>query len=115
MNKIDKLFSLSPSFYAILSGALISIGINLLTSLFFDQEATINRTFLILAIIFLLISSVPLISVSLVLEELRSKAEVKGKLLRMLKDRRTTLWPLTSSGFASIIAGVVFLYFAMNP
>jgi len=38
-NKMDRLFLLSPSFYTILSGALIGASINLLTGLIFTKEA----------------------------------------------------------------------------
>jgi len=37
-NKIDRLFLLSPSFYTILSGALIGAAINLLTGLIFTKK-----------------------------------------------------------------------------
>jgi hypothetical protein len=110
---MDKmLFSLPPSFYALLSGALIGAGINLLTGLLFAQNLMIDKTFMTLAIFFLLVSSVLFAWISLVLEELRVEAKGGVHLLRMIRDRKV-LYPLAIGGSTSFIISIVFLYFAM--
>lgn len=108
LNKIDQLFLLSPSFYTILSGALIGAAINLLTGLIFAKGA--SSIYLILVIIFLLGSSVLLVYISLILEDLRSKAgEDTASLRRMILHRRIKLYPIVFAGFTCLLFGVCFL------
>ena len=108
-------FSHSPSLYAILSGALIGVGINLLTGLLFAQEGVINEPYVILAIAFFLLSSGLFAYISLVLEGLRDEATDLKDLLTRVYDRRKILRPSVIIGFASVIAATVLLSCAMNP
>ena len=86
-NKMDRLFLLSPSFYTILSGALIGASINLLTGLIFTKEAL--SIYVILVIILLLCSSGLLVYIGLILEDLHNKAGGDAdSLLRMVLHRR---------------------------
>jgi len=108
LNKIDQLFLLSPSFYTILSGALIGAAINLLTGLIFAKQAL--SIYLLLAIIFLLGSSALLVYISLILENLRSKAGGDtASLRRMISNRRIKLYSIIFGGFTCLLFGLCFL------
>lgn len=111
-NRIDQLFLFSPSFYAILSGALIGAAINLLTGLIFAKE--ILSVNLILSILFLLASSGLFVYISLILEHLRPKAKDVDYLLDMIQDRRKKLWTSAFIGFSCVIISMVCLVFAMG-
>ena len=107
-NKMDRLFLLSPSFYTILSGALIGASINLLTGLIFKKEAL--SIYVILVIIFLLCSSGLLVYIGLILEDLHNKAGGDAdSLLRMVLHRRKKLYPIAFIGFAFLLVGVCLL------
>lgn len=94
-NKMDRLFLLSPSFYTILSGALIGASINLLTGLIFTKEAC---------------SSGLLVYIGLILEDLHNKAGGDAdSLLRMVLHRRKKLYPIAFIGFAFLLVGVCLL------
>ena len=111
-NKIDRMFLLSPSFYTILSGALIGAAINLLTGLIFAKEMlSIN---VILPILFLLASSGLFVYISLILEHLRPKAKDVDYLLNMIQDHRKKLWISAFVGFACVIISMICLIFAMG-
>lgn len=108
LNKIDQLFLPSPSFYAILSGALIGAAINLLTGLIFTKEA--SSIYIGLVIIFLLTSSGLLAYTGLILEDLRSKAGGDtDSLRRKVFHRRKKLYPITFIGFTCLLVGVCLL------
>ena len=107
-NKIDQLFLLSPSFYTILSGALIGAAINLLTGLIFTKEA--SSMYMRMVIIFLLCSSGLLAYMGLILEDLRSKAgKDTDSLRRMVLHRRIKLYPIAFIGFTCLLVGVYLL------
>jgi len=107
-NKMDRLFLLSPSFYTILSGALIGASINLLTGLIFTKEAL--SIYVILVIILLLCSSGLLVYIGLILEDLHNKAGADAdSLLRMVLHRRKKLYPIALIGFAFLLVGVCLL------
>lgn len=111
-NKIDQLFLLSPSFYTIISGALIAASINLLTGLIFTKEML--SVSVILSILFLLASSGIFVYISLIIEHLQSEAKDIDYLLDMIGDRRRKLWTSAFMGFACIIISVILLIFAIN-
>ena len=111
-NKIDQLFLLSPSFYTILSGALIAAAINLLTGFIFTKEML--SAGVIVSILFLLASSGLFIHISLIIEHLHSKAKDIDYLLDMIRDRRRKLWTSAFVGFACVIISIIFLIFAMS-
>ena len=108
-NKIDQLFLLSPSFFIILSGALIGAAINLLTGLIFTKEA--SSIYIIgLVIIFMIGSSGLLAYMGLILEDLRSKAgKDTDSLRRMVLHRRIKLYPIAFIGFTCLLVGVYLL------
>jgi len=106
-NKIDKLFLLSPSFYTILSGALIGAAINLLTGLIFTKEML--SVGVILSILFLLASSGLFVYISVTIQHLHSKAKDIDYLLGMIRDRRRKLWTSAFVGFACVIISIIFL------
>lgn len=107
-NKIDQLFLLSPSFYTIVSGALIGAAINLLTGLIFTKEA--SSMYIGLVIIFLLGSSGLLAYIGLILEDLRSKAgEDTDSLRRMIINRRKKLYRIVFIGFTCVLVGICLL------
>jgi hypothetical protein len=104
-NKIDPLFLLSPSFYTIVSGALIGAAINLLTGLIFTKKT--SSMYIGLVIIFLLGSSGLLAYLGLILEDLRSKAgEDTDSLRRMIINRRKKLYRIV---FTCVLVGVFLL------
>jgi len=107
-NKIDQLFLLSPSFYAILSGALIGTAINLLTGLIFTEKA--SSIYVVLVIIFLLCSSGLLAYIGVILEDLRSEAKGDTDTLRRkVLHRRTKVYPIICTGFTCLIVGICLL------
>lgn len=110
-DKIDQLFLLSPSFYTILSGALIGAAINLLVGLIFKKEML--SVSVILSVLFLLASSVLFVYISLIIEHLHSKARDIDYLLDMIRDRRRKLWTLAFVGSACVIISIIFLIFDM--
>ncbi|MDD2665427.1 MAG: hypothetical protein PHD13_01405 [Methanocellales archaeon] len=107
-NKMDQLFLLSPSFYIILSGALIGASINLLTGLIFTKE--VSSIYVKLVITFLLGSSGLLAYIGLILEDLRSKVgEDTDSLRRMVLHRRIKLYPIAIMGFTFLLVSVCLL------
>jgi len=113
-NKIDKIFLLSPSFYTIISGALIGAAINFLTSLIFMKKSLIGQKALILSIFFLLLSSGLFVYISLILEGLRNKAKDIDFLLGMICNRQKKLWISTFAGLACIIISLIFLHYTIT-
>lgn len=107
LNRIDQLFLISPSFYSIISGALISAAINLLTSLVISNE--MRSVCMKLSILFLLVSSGFFIFISLVLEHLHSEAKDKDYLLDMIENNRKRLYASIFGGFACFFISILFL------
>lgn len=104
LDKTDQLFLLSPSFYTLLSGALIGAAINLLTSLIFIKEA--SSIYIWLAIISLLCSSGLMAYISLILEDLRSNAGTDTDTLRRkVSHRRRKLYSILGISVICLIAG----------
>ena len=112
-DKIDQLFLLSPSFYTILSGALIGAAINLLTGLIFTKRML--SVSMILSILLLFVSSGLFVHISLIIEPLHSKAKDIDYLLGMIRNRdhRRKLWTSAFVGSACVIISIIFLIFAM--
>jgi hypothetical protein len=117
-NKIDQLFLLSPSFYTILSGALIGAAINLLTGLIFEKEMSIG---VILAILLLFISSASFIRISLILEDLRNEAALKEGIIHpkdficsKIQDTRGKLWTLLVLALACVTFSIIILYYTVT-
>ena len=107
-NKIDQLFLLSPSFYTILSGALIGAAIAFLTGLIFTKEA--SSIYVVLAIIFLLCSSGLLAYTGVILKDLRSEARGDTDTLRRkVLHRRKKVYPIICTGFTCLIVGICLL------
>jgi hypothetical protein len=105
LEKMDRLFLLSPTFYAILSGALIGTAVNLLTGLIFTEE--VSSIHVILMIVFLLCSSGLLAYIGIVLEGLRGEAKGNTEALkRKILNRRKRIYPVFWTGFAFLIVGV---------
>lgn len=108
------LFSLPPSFSAIVSGALIGTATNLLTGLIFAQEV-VNTTIL-LAISFLFLSSACFCIICVILEQSRAEVTGEGEATRKqnlrgeIHKRRTTLWRLFIGGLVSISSGIILIY-----
>lgn len=110
-------FSIPPSFYAIISGALIGAVINLLIGLIFAQEVT-DVTILLTISFLLLSSSACFCIISTILEQLR--AEVKGddEATRKanfggeIKTRRTILLPSLFMGVLvfGIVISMIFIF-----
>lgn len=99
--RIDNIFLISPSFFAIVSGGFISMATGLLIELLSIEERQI-KIFLILATLGLFISSVSLIYTSIVVERLHKKAEGK-KLRDKIYDHRKKLWFSFLVGFVGVI------------
>lgn len=111
-NKLEALFFLSPSFYTILSGALIGAAINLLTGLIFTKEMLSKSV--IFAILFLFASAGLLVYIGLILEDLNGKAGGDAiSLSRLIHHRQTKLFALFSLAVIGIILGVTLLCYAM--
>jgi uncharacterized membrane protein len=105
--RIDRAFLISPSFYAVISGAFIGVAANLFTGLISIQEGFI-RTSIWLAIFSLLVSSGSFLYICIVLEPLQES--FRGKDLRSkIETRRKRLWPSAFVGCASFIMGVILL------
>ena len=110
--KGKRIFSLRPSFYAVFSGALLSIAINLFTNLFFIQKESIDLIFLqftIFIILMLIISSGSFIYLSLVLEENREEfvlADFLDKIHTEI-DLRVKLWFLFLLGSVSLALALI--------
>lgn len=112
-NRIDRMFLLSPSFYAIFSGALIGAAINLLTGSIFTREML--SIGVILATFFLLVSSGLLVYIGLILEDLRSKAGGDvNSLSRMIRHRRRKLWSSFFLGIMWVIISIILLCYTMK-
>lgn len=105
-------FSLSPSFYAIVSGALIGAAINLLTGLVFEPKKANNE--LLLSIVLIFLSSICFSFLSIFLEQLhevkrgKDEATAKHDFDKELHAKRHILRRLSIVGFFSIIA-VIFI------
>jgi hypothetical protein len=106
--KGKRFFLIRPSFYAVFSGALLSIAINIFTNLFSIQKEPINPVFLRFAffIIFtLIISSGSFLYLSLELEDSREKWALSHFLNEIDKNaslRRKLLF-LFLVGFISLV------------
>ncbi|GEM_PF-3162919 len=120
LDKLDKmeewLFSLPPSFYAIVSGALIGAATNLLTGLVFAPEgANVTMRLVKLAIFLIFLSSVCFCVISIILELLHTevigedKATRKYNLHGELHEQRKILWPLFIGGLVSIGIGIIIV------
>lgn len=84
------LFSLSPSVYTILSGALVGAAVNLLTGLIFARE--VSSISVKISIILLLFSSVSLAYIGITLEGLHSDTETEKDLSNKIKSRQNKLY-----------------------
>lgn len=105
--EIDKAFLISPSFYAVISGAFIGVAANLFTGLISIQEGFI-RTSIWLAIFSLLVSSGSFLCICVTLEPLLES--FRGKDLRnKIETRRKRLWSSAFVGCASFIMSILFL------
>jgi len=115
-NKIDRieelLFSLSPSFYAIVSGSLIGIATEMLSNFYLVPEKVEVPATILLTILLMFSSSVCLAFISITLEQLRAQVTGEGEATRKynlrgeIHKRRKILWPLfigALAGLASII------------
>ena len=119
VNRIEEwFFSPPPSFYAIVSGALIGIATSLLTGLLFAQEVRNNT--ILLAIFFIFLSSVCFCFISIIIEQLRAEVTGEGEATRKLNfrgeihRRREILWTLSIGGLVSIVTGITLIYYAMR-
>ena len=105
--RMDSAFLISPSFYAVISGAFIGVAANLFMGLISIQEGFI-RTYIWLAIFSLLVSSGSFLYICIVLEPLQGS--FRGKDLRSkIETWRKRLWPSAFVGCASFIMGLIFL------
>jgi len=118
VNRLEELFfSFSPSFYAIISGALIGTATNLLTSLIFIQEGSLSFDIRLIkiSILSIYISSACFAYVSLTLEQIRGQvkesddATKKKRLLNLISGHRNKLWLSTIIGLISITLGAVLV------
>lgn len=80
----DKLFMQSPSLFSLISGSLIGAAVNILTGLSNTPTMKFN---LIFAAFFLLLSSIPLIKINLILEDIRSMGVQNNALYIELKRK----------------------------
>lgn len=108
------LFTISPSFYTTLSGAIIGAMVNLITGILFATGIQINLKLAILAILSLLISSGLFIYLSLLVERLHREAKDVDLLLGKIQDQRKNLYISFFVGFISIIVAIIFLYLSMR-
>jgi hypothetical protein len=105
--RIDRAFLISPSFYAVISGAFIGVAANLFTALISIQEGFI-RTSIWLAIFSLLVSSGSFLCICITLEPLQES--FRGKDLRKkIKIGRKRLWSSAFVGCAGVIMSIIFL------
>ncbi len=103
----DKAFLISPSFYAVISGAFIGVAANLFTGLISIQEGFI-RTSIWFAIFSLLVSSGSFLYICIVLEPLQ--VSYRGTDLHdKIKEWRKHLWSSAFVGCASFIICIIFL------
>lgn len=101
----DRVFLLSPSFFALISGTLLSILIDLFKSLFFIQE---RQIYLVFSIVTLIISFGCFLYISLELEQLREKTALSDLLekIRVATPLRRKLW-------LTFLVGVICLVLAL--
>jgi len=109
MNKYQ-IFLVSPSFYAVLSGALLSVTIGFLGELFSFQQGAVDHSLMsrIFTSIAFTISSVCFLNISVVLEE--SRGEVG---LRNLLDKINSDTGLQHKLWSSMLIGSLALFLAL--
>lgn len=122
--KKTKLFSLTPSFYAIIAGALVGAAINLLTGLVFIQEdadKTILGRILILAVC-IFVTSVAIIYISYYLEKLNIQVSYEvsdteksrsNRLDELIDLHRYRLVSSLAISWISFIAGIFQIYYIL--
>ncbi len=120
----DRLFSLPPSFYAIIAGALIGASINLLTGLVFIQEDVDNKSMIrgiLILSICILISAVLVSYVSFYLEKLSAQVlhevdpnkmeSVRIRLDELIYNHRYVLISSLSLSWISFVVGIFQIYY----
>jgi len=118
--KGKKIFSLRPSFYALFSGALLSIAINLFTNLFSVQKESMNLIFIqitVFIIFTLTISSASFIYLSLLLEENYERFTMADFFDEISHNSilRMKLWSSFLSGFISLVVALTTIAFWLFP
>jgi len=112
----ESLFLLSPSFYAMISGAIIGAAINLLTSLIFVSNVKIDVTLVKFGIVAIFISAICIGKISFILEEIRSRITNvddentrKYRLIQLTLGERKKLWLSIEGALITIIVGMIFI------
>lgn len=115
---IDRVFFLPPSFFALLSGALLGTSLNFLTNMLPLIQPVKHVEISALATLLVLCSSILLGYISITLEDMRDKmkglSEEKQHLRIHIKDRWKPLWFSLFSGIALVIIGFLVQYFALR-
>lgn len=111
VDKVEEwVFSLPPSFFAIVSGAFIGTATNLLTGLIFDEKVPIDG--LLRAIFLIFASAACFCCISIILEQIHIEVSGEDKITRRynlrgeIYKRRKILWLLFIGGLVSIMVGI---------
>lgn len=102
----DGWFMITPSVWAFISGAFISVGVNLITGLMLSESKQPKFTW-VSAFLFI-VSAIGFISVNLIVENCRAKVK-PSSLLDKIHERKSALSFWFLLGFISLISSLVFI------
>jgi hypothetical protein len=111
----ESLFSLSPSFYAMVSGAVIGAATNLVTSLLSTSSGAHDLLPVKLGILGMFLSAVSFGHICLILEGIRDRVTEgdaltkRYRLLQLISGERKKLWISMMVGFVSVITGIILV------
>jgi len=113
--KLSRFFFLSPSFFAMISGAGIGITTGILIN--FIKEKLIENPIGIITILLFFISSLSFVSISLKLEYFKDELERKERrptredMWDLIKDWQVYLWSLFWFGVVCFELGIIFIFY----
>jgi predicted lysophospholipase L1 biosynthesis ABC-type transport system permease subunit len=113
--KRERVFKVPPSLFALLSGILLSVGIDLFKVVFFTQERLFSSVFLkhmLFSMVSIFVSFLCFLYLSVKLEELRRDSAVKDipDRIRVSKSLRAGLWSALITGFISLGFTLFLMY-----